>query len=93
MSPAGQDQFSVSPVAIGSLGHSAIASVTDGFDLPCAGLDSVRCGLVVRGSSPEEVVALARVHGARAHGFTPAWYGPRRLAAMMAAVTSNGAVR
>jgi hypothetical protein len=80
-------------LATGSPGYGAIASFADGFELPCAGVHAVRCGVALRGSSREEVVELARAHGAAAHGFTPAWYSPRRVAAMMAAATSTGGVR
>jgi hypothetical protein len=36
-----------------------------------------------------DLVEVAREHGARAHGFTGAWYSERRLASM-AAVVAHG---
>jgi hypothetical protein len=36
-----------------------------------------------------ELVEVAREHGTRAHGFTPAWYSQRRLAAMAAVVARS----
>jgi predicted small metal-binding protein len=80
-------------MATGSAGYGAIASCADGFELRCAGVHAVRCGVALRGSSRKEVVELARAHGASAHGFTPAWYSSRRVAAMTAAVTAAGGAR
>jgi hypothetical protein len=36
-----------------------------------------------------ELVEIAREHGARAHGFTPAWYSQRRLASMAAVAAGS----
>ena len=93
MSPAALDEVFRSPMAIDGPAHDAIASFADSFELSCAGVHSVRCGVALRGASREEVVELARAHGASAHGYTPAWYSSGRLAAMMAAVTSTGGAR
>ena len=37
-----------------------------------------------------DLVEIAREHGARAHGFTGAWYSEQRLAAMAAVVAQSG---
>jgi predicted small metal-binding protein len=56
------------------------------FELRCADVQPVRCGVELRAASAEELLGLACEHGARAHGFTPAWYSSSRLAAMAATV-------
>lgn len=37
-----------------------------------------------------DLVEVAREHGARVHGFTPAWYSEKRLASMAAVVSGSG---
>jgi hypothetical protein len=37
-----------------------------------------------------DLVEIAREHGMRAHGFTPAWYSEQRLASMAAVVALSG---
>jgi hypothetical protein len=59
------------------------------FELRCADVHPVRCDEALRSSSPRELVARACAHGASAHGFTPAWYSPERVAAMAGAVTER----
>jgi hypothetical protein len=43
----------------------------------------------MRSNEREQLVALAREHGERAHGFTPVWYSADRLAAMAQAVRAR----
>ena len=57
------------------------------FELRCAELHPVRCDVQLSAPHLEGLVILAREHGASAHGFTPAWYSSRRLAAMAKVVT------
>lgn len=56
------------------------------FWLRCSDVHPVRCDIVGSSSSRQELVARACAHGARAHGFTPAWYSAARVASMTAAV-------
>ena len=62
-------------------------SLPDMFELRCAEFHPVRCDVRLRAASLERLMILAREHGALAHGFTPAWYSSRRLAAMAEIVT------
>jgi len=39
---------------------------------------------MLQGRQPSELVEIACEHGARVHGFTPAWYSPKRLATIAA---------
>jgi hypothetical protein len=57
-------------------------SLPHNFELRCDDVQPVRCDIQFRAASPERVLALACEHGAQAHCYTPAWYSPRRLAAM-----------
>jgi hypothetical protein len=41
---------------------------------------------MLRARRPDDVVVLAREHGALVHGFTPVWYSKQRLATIAAAV-------
>jgi hypothetical protein len=54
--------------------------------LRCAEVHPVHCDVALESSSTAEVVARACAHGASAHGYTPVWYSPSRLASMAAAV-------
>lgn len=56
------------------------------FWLRCSDVHPVGCDFVGSSSSQEELVAWIRVHGARAHGYTPAWYTAARVSSMTAAV-------
>ena len=56
------------------------------FWLRCCDVHHVRCDVEWSSSSQQELVESAGVHGARAHGFTPAWYTAARVASMTAAV-------
>ena len=58
----------------------------DRFRLRCAEVHPVHCDVAVESSSTAEVVARISAHGASAHGYTPVWYSPSRLASMAAAV-------
>jgi hypothetical protein len=57
------------------------------FELVCSDVHPVICRASLRASSAEGSIALAAAHGARSHGFTPAWYTAERMAIMRAAVT------
>jgi hypothetical protein len=56
------------------------------FRLRCAEVHPVRCDVALESSSTADVVARLCAHGASAHGYTPVWYSPGRLASMEAAV-------
>ena len=58
------------------------------FRLRCDDAHPVPCDVAWSGSNAAELVAVAAAHGANAHGFTPAWYSPTRVAAMTVAVTA-----
>ena len=58
------------------------------FSLRCDDAHPVPCDVAWSGSTAAELVAVASAHGANAHGFTPAWYSPMRVAAMTVAVTA-----
>ena len=62
------------------------------FEFRCADVHPFGCQTLLSGVTPTELVACAREHGARVHGFTPAFYRPERIAAMVGAA-SNGAAR
>jgi hypothetical protein len=72
---------------------SAWAPFPQRFELGCADVHPVRCNLALRSSNLEELVALVSAHGASAHGFTPVWYSPERVAAMATAATVSRAWR
>jgi predicted small metal-binding protein len=63
------------------------------FRLRCADVHPVGCDVELVSSSRDEVVVRACSHGARAHGFTPAWYSPGRLAAIATEVAQTGRAR
>jgi len=50
------------------------------FELRCGDVHPVRCDVAIRAVSREEVSSRMRAHGASAHGFTPGWYHPARIA-------------
>jgi len=50
------------------------------FELRCGDVHPVRCNVAIRAMSREEVTSRMRAHGAIAHGFTPGWYHPARIA-------------
>lgn len=62
------------------------------FELLCAEVHPVRCDVRLRSASPQQLVRLACAHGAEAHGFTPAWYSSKRLAAMAKLVSGHHGV-
>lgn len=72
-----------------SLAGAGTSRYTSGpsFRLRCADVHDVACDASWRSSNPDDLVYLAQRHGASAHGFTPGWYGPDRLALMRTAVT------
>ena len=51
-------------------------------NLRCADVHPVRCDAKWVGPNANDLVARAVEHGAAAHGFTPAWYTPNRIAAI-----------
>jgi hypothetical protein len=59
------------------------------FDLACSAVHPVRCTVVLSSQSPDDLLDLACAHGARAHGFTPAWYGPQRRGQMARMITQR----
>ena len=61
-----------------------------GFGLRCADVHPVACDASWRSGHRADLVLDARVHGGQAHGFTPAWYSPRRLDAIDEAVYRLG---
>ena len=65
----------------------------DQFRLRCADAHPIGCDVELVSSSREDVVFRACSHGASAHGFTPAWYSPGRLAAIAAEVAQTGRAR
>jgi hypothetical protein len=63
------------------------------FRLRCADVHPVGCDVELVSSRRDDLVSRACSHGASAHGFTPAWYSPRRVAAIAAEVAQTGRVR
>ena len=63
------------------------------FRLRCADAHPVGCDVELVSSSRDDVVSRACAHGASAHGFTPVWYSPGRLAAIAAEVDQTGRAR
>jgi predicted small metal-binding protein len=59
------------------------------FELRCADVHPVRCDEAMRSANRDELLARAREHGERAHGFTSVWYSAGRLAAMAKAVRAR----
>ena len=57
-------------------------------NLRCADVHPVRCDTEWVGPNANDLVARAVEHGAAAHGFTPAWYTPNRIAAIHRAANS-----
>jgi hypothetical protein len=55
--------------------------------LRCADVHDVACDASWTSSNPDDLVYLARCHGPVAHGITPDWYSPERLAMIRAEVT------
>ena len=60
------------------------------FRLRCADAHPVGCDVELVSSSRDDVVVRACSHGASAHGFTPVWYSPGRVAAIAAEVAQTG---
>ena len=63
------------------------------FRLRCADAHPVGCDVELVSSSRDDLVSRACSHGAIAHGFTPVWYSPGRVAAIAAEVAQTGRVR
>ena len=61
------------------------------YELSCAEVHLLRCAFQARSSTPATVVDLTREHGEAAHGFTGAWYSPKRLVSMSELVTKRSA--
>jgi predicted small metal-binding protein len=58
--------------------------------LRCTDAHSPSCEHELQAHHLDELVALAREHGALRHGLTAIWYTPERLAKIAAAVTRPG---
>lgn len=56
------------------------------LQLRCAHVHPVDCAESWLAASSADLVTAACRHGALAHGFTPVWYSPQRLALIAAAV-------
>jgi len=50
------------------------------FELRCGDVHPVRCNVALRAMTREELTNRMCAHGATAHGFTPTWYHPARVA-------------
>ena len=66
------------------------AVATQSFELCCYDMHPHGCAEILHATHPGDMVEIAREHGARAHGFTPAWYSEQRLASMAAVVARSG---
>ncbi len=60
------------------------------FQLRCWDVHSPGCEKTLRARRFDELVVLARDHGALRHGLTAIWYTPERLAKLATAVTRPG---
>ena len=58
------------------------------LELRCSDVHPVTCDVRLRSFDPLDLRRLACEHGARAHGFTPAWYSAERIAAIAAATSA-----
>jgi predicted small metal-binding protein len=56
------------------------SELPENFELRCDDVHPVRCSVAIRATSREEVTSRMRAHGSIAHGFTPDWYHPTRIA-------------
>jgi uncharacterized protein DUF1059 len=59
---------------------------TGDFELRCSDVHPTGCNRKLRAQRPDDLVELAREHGALVHGFTPVWYSKQRLATIAAAI-------
>lgn len=59
-----------------------IPEVLQTREVRCEDVHPVRCNAALRGSSNQSVTDRVCAHGAIAHGFTPVWYSPARIAAI-----------
>ena len=66
-----------------------LAVATQDFELRCADVHPQGCAEILRARHSGDLVDIAREHGSRVHGFTPAWYSPQRLAIIAAAAVGN----
>ena len=62
--------------------------VLERHEVRCADVHPVRCNVCLRASGNEALTDRIRAHGARAHGFTPAWYSQERIAVITEACAS-----
>ena len=60
-------------------------------EVRCADVPPVQCKVALHASSSEALTDRVRAHGARVHGFTPAWYSQERIAGITA--TADARVR
>jgi hypothetical protein len=69
---------------------SAVSPLPFAFRLRCGDVHSPGCEQTLGAHRLDDVVALARDHGALRHGLTAIWYTPERLAKIATAVTRPG---
>ncbi len=62
---------------------------TQSYELCCADVHPQGCAEILQARHFSDLVEIAREHGGRIHGFTPAWYSQQRLAAMAAVVARS----
>ncbi len=74
-----------SPVRLSAASPSPVA-----LQLRCRDVHSPCCEQTLRTRQFDDLVALAREHGALRHGLTAIWYTPERLAKIATAVTRPG---
>jgi len=60
------------------------SGATQSFELCCADVHPQGCDEILYARNASDLVEIACEHGARAHGFTPAWYREPQLASMAA---------
>ena len=52
------------------------------YELRCADVHPLRCDERLRARTLAELIEIVVAHGARSHGFTPAWYSHERRRAI-----------
>jgi GH35 family endo-1,4-beta-xylanase len=60
------------------------------LELCCADVHPQGCAEMLNARHTDDLVEVAREHGARVHGFTPVWYSQQRLADMAAVGAASG---
>jgi len=82
MAPAGR--FSSASSLPDADASRDLAVATQDFELACADVHPQGCAAILHARDSGDLVEIAREHGSRVHGFTPAWYSPQRLAIIAA---------